>query len=44
MENNQESRLIDPEVHSESNEKRNVLVIDDVYQTLNLIIGEKSDE
>ena len=44
MENNQESRLIDHEVHSESNEKRNVLIIDDVYQTLNLIIGEKRDE
>lgn len=44
MENTQESRLIDPEVHSESNEKRNVLIIEDVYQTLNLIIGEKRDE
>lgn len=44
MENTQESILIDPEVPSESNEKRNVLIIDDVYQTLNLIIGEKRDE
>lgn len=36
MENNQESPSVDEE-------ERNVLVIDDVYQTINFCIGEEDN-